>query len=209
MEDLGELSRRSRSRLRTLVGLASDLGSVPFRVADQRVSFICVEALTTWAEFNRSYVLAAVRRARTTSGTLVQTALPPGTRPDAVMRYVISGLNRKPPRGRVTRRDEPIWHSRAELLKVGGIVSLSNLPQLRAALALPSAVIDDLPTARNFYAHRNAETATKVKRLLGRYVMPTQAHPTESLRRSVLGRPVSVLEEWIEELEGVVSAMGQ
>ena len=90
---------------------------------------------------------------------------------------------------------------------MGQIVALSNLAQLTAALALPYAVIDDLPTARNFYAHRNPETAAKIKRKMARYVMPTQAHPTDVLRRSVLGRPVSVLEEWLEELDDVVSAM--
>ena len=125
------------------------------------------------------------------------------------MRYVITRLRRKQPEGKVTRRDEPTWHSRREVLKVGRIVALSNLPQLQTALALPSAVIEDLPTVRNFYAHRNCETAVKVRKLMGGYVMPTQTHPTEFLRRSVLGRPVSVLEEWIEELDNVVSAMGQ
>ena len=209
MPNLVKLSRRSRRRLRTLVELAFDLRSAPFAVADRRVSFICIEALNTWAEFNRSYVLAAVRRTRTNGGTLMETSLPPSTRPDAVMRYVITRLRSKEPKEKLTRRDEPTWHSRRELIKVGRIVALSNLAQLQAALALPSAVIDDLPTARNFYAHRNYETAVKLKNLMGRYVMPTQAHPTELLRRSVLGRPVSVLEEWIEELDDVVSAMGE
>ena len=189
--------------------MASHLDSAPFAVADRCTSFVCIEALDTWAEFNRSYVLAAVRHTCTSGGTLVQTSLPPSTQPDAVMRYVIERLRRKRLRKRVTRRDEPVWHSRRELLKVGRIVGLSNLTQLQAALALPSSVIDDLPTARNFYAHRNRETAAKIKDLMGRYVMPTQAHPTEFLRRSVLGRPVSVLEDWLAELDGVVFAMGQ
>ena len=209
MRDVGELSRRSRLRLWALVQLAKGLRSAPFMVADRDVSFICIEALNIWAEFNRSYVLAAVRRTRTSSGTLVQTSLPSNTRSDAAMRYVIGRLRRKKPRGRITRRDEPTWHSRRALLGVGRIVALSNLAQLQAALALPSAAIDDLPTARNFYAHRNGETAAKVEKLMGRYVMPTQVHPTEFLRKSALGRPASVLEDWLGELDDVVSAMGQ
>ena len=189
--------------------MASDLRSAPFAVADRQVSFICINALNTWAEFNRSYILAAVRRTRTNSGTLVKTSLHPSTGPDAVMRYVIMRMSKRPLRGNVTRRDEPTWHSRRDLIKVGRIVALSNLAQVQAALALPSAAIDDLPTARNFYAHRNGETAAKITNLMGRYVMPTQDHPTEFLRMSVLGRPCSVLEEWIEELDVVVSAMGE
>ena len=125
------------------------------------------------------------------------------------MRYVIAKLGNKVPTRTVSRRDEPTWHSRKQLLKVGQIVALSNLRQVQRALALPSAAIDHLPTARNFYAYRNSETSGKIKRLMGRYVMPTQSHPTEFLRKSVVGRPVCVLEDWIAELDGVVSAMGQ
>jgi hypothetical protein len=68
-------------------------------------------------------------------------------------------------------------------------------------------VIDDLPTVRNFFAHRNSETALKVGRLSLRYGLKRIGHATDFVQAAQANRPVAIIEDWLAELDSIISSM--
>ena len=206
MRRLDRLERRVRTHLQTLVRLTKKMPNVPREEADRTASFVCLEALNIWAEFTRTYFVCALANSVTSSGSIVATSFPRGISIESALRNIPIVLNRVPS-GRLSRRDEPTWHSRRNFLRIAQLVGLTNLGQVQAALSLPSRVIDDLPTVRNFFAHRNQETATKVFRLSRRYGIARVNHPTELVRSVVPGRPATIIEDWLAELDHVVKNM--
>ena len=206
MKTLGHLERRTHLRLLFLRGLAAGMPSNPSRETDRLASFLCIEAHNLWTEFSRAYFIAALRSTRTIGGQPVRTIFPPGTSLHSALRQIPNALRRHR-QGRLSRLDEPPWHSRRMLLSIVRGAGISNLNQIQAALALPSRVLDDLPTFRHFFAHRNAETAAKARTVPARYAVPNVIHPTAFLCKYPPGRPVTVLEDWLFELESVARAM--
>ena len=206
MPSLGLLERRARVRLALLTQLAARMPTLESREADRLGAVICIEAHNLWGEFARNYLAAAVRRTRTVSGRRVSTRFPRGTSLETALKAMPAVL-RRVPRGKMTRFDEPPWHTRRTIIKVAREAGLSNLAQVQSALSLPSRVIDDLPGLRHFFAHRNEETAVSVRRLPARYAMVHMRHPTTFLRSYAPGRPTTVLEDWLAELSNVVAAM--
>lgn len=207
MKRLSRLERRTRKRLASFRVSAAALPSLDNRAADVLASFLAVETTNLWSEFTRSYFSFALAAAVTVTGQRIRTRFPPGT-PIAVALAQMPQVLRRPTRTPI-RRDEPVWHSRREFLKTITLAGLTNTAQIAAALSLPSRVIDHLPTVRNFYAHRNDETISKVRRLALRYALPTIRHPTDFLRARISGRPATIFEEWLAELDAVVAAMCQ
>jgi hypothetical protein len=78
-----------------------------------------------------------------------------------------------------SRRDEPTWHDPRTLLTLASDIGVSNLNEVQAAFSLGATYLSNLPTVRNFYAHRNDETFRKVREKaillgLGRNIRPSE-----------------------------------
>jgi len=202
---LSRLDRRICRRLAIFRKTAADLPLLDTRGADILASFLSIEATNLWAEFTRTYVMFGLSGSVTAGGHRIRTRFPSGTPLDVALAQMPQVLKRPTPTP--TRRDEPPWHSRGEFLRTITLANFTNIAQITAALSLPSTAIDHLPTVRNFYAHRNEDTVFKVRRLALRYALPRFNHPTDFLRTRIPGRPATVFEEWLAELEAVISAM--
>lgn len=77
----------------------------------------------------------------------------------------------------------------------------TNLPSMRNALSLNASVFRDLSTVRNFYAHRNENTWKKVRDKAQALGIGSVVHPDDLVQSSILGRPLSLFEDWIAEAE--------
>ena len=209
MKKLEPLYRRSMQHLTRLSALTDQLSSsVPLkRESDRIASHICIETLNLLAEFNRSYYLLALQRSQTRSGNLHSTMFPRGTSIEFALRS-INMLRRRSAVKTLRRIDEPSWHTKSVFLKIVRLSKVSSEPQVVAAVSLRIRVLEDLPVARNFFAHRNEETAQKCCRLGGHYMLPS-THPSVMLASPLRGRPVRLLEDWIAELEIFVDTMTQ
>jgi hypothetical protein len=206
MSNIIVLGRRAHTKFLAAAQSAAQLPTYERGDADRVASLLTIHALNTWAEFNRSYLVCALRGSRTASGVAVRTKFPAGTRFEAAllaMPTVLRGTAASP----LSRRVEPAWHDKAVVLRVFGLSDLSNFIQIQAAFSLPSRSIDDLPIARNFYAHRNRETVGKVRRLGLRYGLPVVSHPTDLMRSTLPKRSATILEEWFVELAHIVERM--
>ena len=175
--------------------------------ADRIASYVCINSLNLLSEFNRAYFALALENAKTRSGTIVCTQFPKNTS----VHTALSNLNLLRPRGRasVTRRNEPAWHSMPRFLDVLQLAAVTTEGQVRVAMGLQVRVLGDLPTIRNFFAHRNGETAQKSRRMLTRFYSVPTNHPVFMLGSFSTGRPTTILEDWMAELEIVFDTMSQ
>ena len=187
--------------------LANDMRHCPRDEADRIASYVCINSLNMLAEFNRTYFALALENAQTRTGNIVGTQFPKNTS----VYTALSNLNLLHPKApaSVSRRYEPAWHSMPLFLNVLVWASVTTEGQVRVAMGLPFRVLGDLPTIRNFFAHRNGETAQKSRRMLSRYYSVPSSHPSFMLASFSSGRPTTILEDWIVELEIVFDTMSQ
>jgi hypothetical protein len=68
-------------------------------------------------------------------------------------------------------------------------------------LAFNFAVFRDIATVRNFYAHRNDDTARKVRAKARSMGIPTAYHADDLVTAAGVGRPVSLFEDWLREAQ--------
>lgn len=203
-QTLWHLSRSVERRAVALRQLVEGLPTTPSPVADRLVAYTTIEALNLWAQFSRAFYLACCFGAVSRSGQPVSVAIYFGTRDDALTHAVRTmGSSRKsgPP---WTRRDEPTWHDPNVVLKLLGSLKASNLGNVQGAFGYQTRVFRDLPTVRNFYAHRNEETARKVGTLARRFGQSSRRRPTELMCTRLGNRPQTILADWLDDIRNVV-----
>lgn len=181
---IGRLARFYRSTI-----------GAPFRQRDVVVAHTCIEALNFWSEFCRR-VIQCVMTGGTIRGVPTTWALTPGNWLDVAATVV-------KPRFAGGRRDEPKWFDPRVLSIISGTLKFSNAGQIRNALGAQTRVLQDLPCARNFFAHRNEDTKKSATELYRHYGVAYSPHPT-LLLESRLPNGCLLLEEWLIDLELVV-----
>lgn len=112
--------------------------------------------------------------------------------------------SRRPPKkGPWSGRDEPSWHDSSIFLRLINAAGCSNAFGVNAAFSIGSQALPHLTTSRNFAAHRGEETAKKLRRLSTHYRLPPPPDPFELVVSRAAGRPQSVLEDWIDDLQAI------
>ncbi|MNL57701.1 hypothetical protein D3C87_1812860 [compost metagenome] len=77
----------------------------------------------------------------------------------------------------------------------------SNLPSFQNALALNTNVYRDLVKLRNFYAHRCKDTWQVVDNLARNLGVVSLDHPDDLVCYVITGRPVTIFEDWLSDVE--------
>jgi hypothetical protein len=195
-------SWRRLARLRLLV----DQCRPPLNTEEDRiVAYATIEALNLWDSFVRAYYLSCVvTRALTDSGVRITTNVALPTVDDAIdfaVKQIYPATNRQPP---WSRRDEPRWYVPGHIIKIMTSAQASNRAHIIAAFGYQTAVFANLPTARNFFAHRNADTAEKVSAIAGHYTLSARLRPSDLLCSRLPGRPQALLSDWLDDLREVI-----
>jgi hypothetical protein len=82
------------------------------------------------------------------------------------------------------------------------------LAQVQAALSLQTRVFFDLPSFRNFYAHRNRESAESAILLAKRnYLIAGPNHPSDVLAEPARNRPQALILDWIDDMSAIVELL--
>lgn len=111
---------------------------------------------------------------------------------------------------KIAPRDEPTWHAKPTILKLASELSLSNSSAIIVGLSYPTTFFDNLPSVRNFYAHRSADTAAKVERLaLKDYGVTGLGHPTSFVNQILPQRSDTLLAEWLTDMQAVSAGLCQ
>jgi hypothetical protein len=181
------------------------LGNPP---TDRVLSFVVIEAQNLWGNFVRSYLLSLLSRPRRQDGTRVvlgNTLIRTSSDLIFLATQVAKGPHATLP---TTRREEPAWHDVNVLIKTCTALRPSHLNDIHAALSITAGVLSDLPTFRNFYAHRNEESAHKAIQLAQRqYLILGTNHPTEALSLPAHNRPQALVFDWLDELLVIVQLL--
>jgi hypothetical protein len=105
---------------------------------------------------------------------------------------------------RIAPRDEPAWHEKRALSLLSGSLALSNNQFVILGLSFQTTFFDELPTVRNFYAHRSQGTAEKVLRMAARrYGTVTIRHPNDLINVLFAGRVQTLIQEWLGDMRQI------
>ena len=211
-EHLERSALRNFERLIRLSTMAS-AGSWD-RVSEDIVSYVAIEAQNTWGNFVRAYVLSCWRGVRLRSGAQVGIAptFPPRTENEflgwAINRYRKPKNKVRPgPKGEYPSRDEPAWFKLQTLLDLVSDMGCSNEAEIRIAVSSKPTVFGQLPTFRNFFAHRNRFTQTDAVTAASSLGLPSGLGPASALVYRPPTRSVSTLDEWLLDLQEAVKAL--
>lgn len=206
---LSRLRHKTNERhLKKLRILANEVSSLHWRQSDRIVSFVTIQCLNAWANFARAYFLSCTLSPWREKGlqiTLNNSAI--RTFDDAInaaMRKCKPWILQQ---GNWKQRDEPAWHVPETLIKSCDEICCSNSIEIREALSCQTEVFDHLSSFRNFYAHRNDDTAMKAKQIAHSYSIPLRHHPTEILLTPAYDRPQILILDWINDIEAVVELL--
>lgn len=183
------------------------VGLPPDRVRENLIAYITIEALSTWATFSRAYYVSCLYSTRLARGSRVKVTPPFAGRSELeALRWAVN-RSRKRKLTTWTARDEPAWHSTSKLLDLCTDLNCSHIADVQAALSSPTRVFVDLPTYRNFFAHRNASTLRDAMSIGPTLGVPGTLRPAEALVYRPPTAPRGTLDQWLVDLQDVVTAM--
>ena len=172
--------------------------------------YVVIETLTTWTNFCRSYYLScSVGRARQLRGTYVTHSRSNivdehDALIEAIAEVKPNILPRVQQSPRIRARDEPNWHDKQTLVRLSSRMQFSNNPDIVVAFSYPSTFMSDLPTVRNFFAHRCYNTARKVENLAKtNYGLTELGHPSDLINKVITGRAESLIVEWLIDMRKI------
>lgn len=207
---LGYLAIQLRRRTAKLIPLVRSAHSPADSDIDRRVAYVTIELLNAWCSFTRAFYISSALSAFTVGGarvTVTKTGI--GTPHDAIAVAMSKLRNRKKVGITIPRKDEPSWHPANNLITLVQEIGASNLQTVTVALSYPTHVFHCLPIARNFFAHRNGDTAAHCRGLCAFLSIPFMRHPADVLLQRDYTKPNNLLTEWISDIATVADLMVQ
>lgn len=201
------LAELKRDLLCRLVKYHERIGTFPHLQPSSKIDAlmgsVVIDSFNAWAEFSRAFYFALLERPRTSKGIVVYIANKSiQTRRDAslaIIRKLRSYVLKRNPNGPWNRIEEPAWADPNTLLDGVLLLQASNVAEVSSALAKP-APFQDLRLVRNFYAHRNPETATRAVRVGAQYSILGKRHPTEILLSFAHGQSQALILDWLDQM---------
>lgn len=202
--DLSKLHNAVQNRLKRIKNHFASVSRRPEIDRNSVITTCVIELDNTAICALREFTVSSLRRARTVRGHRISVNRKFGPETE-IAAYVLSVVNTvKFSRNRpsaLKREEEQTVRDPKDTEKILINCAATNLPSLQNALALNVGIFRDIPTVRNFYAHRNENTWRKVRdkaRAMG--VVPVR-HPDDFVQSSIAGRPVSLFEDWLGEAQ--------
>lgn len=193
--------RRGRLRARAVIALRPMIERAE---RDKHLAYVTIEAQNLWANFVRSYLLSCLHSPRRIRGARVALGNTMIRLPGDLLHAAAKAQKGPTAAAPTTRREEPPWHDVSLFLRTCQDIKCSHLADVQTALSVSTRAFYDIPVFRNFYAHRNEESAQKALELVRRYYLITTArHPTDALATPPLRRPQALILDWLDDL-GVV-----
>jgi hypothetical protein len=153
----------------------------------------------------REFIISSLRGARTASGQRITVSGSFGGA-DAVAAYVMSVVENVKfghlgyPAVIDRHREVKIRDPRL-VERVLSNCHASNTISVQNALSLNTSLFSDIATVRNFYAHRNEDTWQKVRRQARNKGLLSIRHTDDLLAYQLPGRPVTLIEDWLDDAE--------
>jgi hypothetical protein len=194
------LHRSANMRLIWLRDKVNSLTPITSLSHDESIAYVVIESTNIWASFTRAYYLSWFMKPRTMTGQRVNCTRHFVSFQDALLFAIRHLRSPEYKRARASRRDEPTWHDPGNLLSLAAAVGVSNIGQISSALSFGATYSSNLPTVRNFYAHRNDETFRKVQNKAALLGLGTNLRPGEFVCAALPSRPQNVISDWLDEM---------
>ena len=207
IESLGLVAKRRLNRFRDLAKKALVL---PRPDSDRIVSYVCIECLSSWHNFCRSYFLSCILRPKTLSGHTILVNSNVRTFSDAIEISMMTCKRYIWERGSWSQRDEPIWRDPNIFVKSSEAIGCSNIDKIRSTFNIPTKVLEHLTVLRNYYCHRNDDTIKKIRDLALYYsisIPSNPSHPTDILLLPAYNRPQALLLDWLDDIENYIDLL--
>jgi hypothetical protein len=205
-KSLLKLQKVAIKRLNYFEQLLLTIGSNnSFRQNEIVLEYITIELLNTWVNFSRSFYLSCTIFPKSVSGNRITTTILLHSFNDAIG-VAISQTNRNHSpnsQGIWRRKDEPTWHDPNFMIKVCRHIGCSNIAEIESGLSGGQTVFINLPTFRNFFAHRNQQTELAAKTVaLQKYgISAPQLKISEILLLPPLSETQPLINIWIVEMK--------
>lgn len=202
---LGRLNAATQYRLKRLHDLYKTIDTLPKQQQSIRLAYIAIELDNLNICALREFTISTIRKAKTSTGRRISVNRNLGPA-EEIGAYILSVVNQikfknlKNP-ARINRIDEQTIRDPKEIEKVLIDCAASNLPSLQNALSLNSNLFRDIKFIRHFYAHRSKDTFIKASSNAASMGILNPQHPDQILKYIIVGRPYSVLEEWLMEAQ--------
>lgn len=201
--DLAKLIDSAQHRWYRLRVLAEGCSVPVGQGGDRLAAFLVIETFNLWASFARSLFLSSCMSAKTTSGHRVVLSAHSFATAEDALRFAIREIRGRNP-SQPERRDEPAWYKTRHIARLFSDTGASNLGQIQAAVSYQTAFFDEVPTVRNFFAHRNEETASRVQQIARNQRISPRLRPSEVVSSVAPGRPQTLLADWLDDLRIVM-----
>jgi hypothetical protein len=202
-KNLIKLQKAAIKRLTKLEHLSNNILSISSnREIETLLTYITIETLNTWSNFSRSFYLSCTLSAKTVSGKKIIISSTIANFNDAVGLVIPLYKRSATPNhaGIWHRRHEPTWHDPNVIMKICNHIGCSNITQIQLGFSGGLTVFKNLPTFRNFYAHRNQQTEYAAMQIATQYGISNLLKPSQILLSLPLNRRQILLLEWIDEL---------
>jgi hypothetical protein len=177
--------------------------------ADILLSYVTIQALNIWTEFSRAYILSLILSPVDCNGNVIISSNSSIRNFDDVLSTSIKVATRTrlKPGKTIRRRMEPKWFVTNTLLKTCKELDCSNYESIQIALSVGPEAFRYLPTFRNFYAHRNDDTAKKALKIASRYSIPRKNHPNEILLSIGYSRHQPIIFDWLDDITNTINLL--
>jgi hypothetical protein len=204
---ISRLTESAESRLHRLQVLGAPL-ALPLSPEDHRtLSYVVIEAANLWAQYSRCLYLSAAFGARDITGRRA-VARPVSNARQAIDLAVYATHPRLAGQVRNWQSHElPDFQNKGHLAATLQNLSASITAQVDMALSYPTRVLSDLPTMRNFFAHKAADSAAKAATLGRHYGITRPLKPSVLLCTPPAGKADPLLSEWLSDLGAILSLM--
>lgn len=206
------LAAIERVYLGSLERFSRDLGSVSAAASSHetevRVGYIAINLLNCWSNFIRTYYISCASGALSPSGAIISSDLTTGaaTFNDLLGRAITHFNSKAVPKidGSWDSRYEPTWHDSATIIALAKEFNFTNLADITAAFTFGYTAHRNLVVFRNYYGHKNANTARKAQNLAPYYSIPSNLKPTNILLSPPPSTAGSLLEVWRTEFSDTI-----
>jgi hypothetical protein len=204
---ISDLTETAQARLDRLQDLSAGLRQ-PFTPGDRRLlSYVTIEAASLWAQYSTCLFLSAALGARDASGKRVVRSPTHDTKQaiDLAVYAVhprLRGITRpwKP-------YELPDFQNKGHLMMALAYIGATIYAEVDAAVSYKTRVLADLPTMRNFYAHKAELAARKAAALGPHYGLTRPMSPHDLLCTPPLEGGGLLLNEWLADLAAILSLM--
>jgi hypothetical protein len=168
------------------------------------LGYVVIEAGTLWLEYSKSYFFCSALRAADQHGARITHQEVFRNREEALGFAVRVARPDVRQTSNFSFRQHPDWRSPGVIRKLLRTMRASSVGAWELGMGVQSRVTADLPTMRNFFAHKNREASDRARALRRHYGLTQNLSPWELLSAVPPQSQQPLVREWLDDLSAMI-----